>query len=188
MLGLEGDMGVSNYLIGQVSLEEIMIKDTTFNFDVLPAGTVPPNPGELIKMEKLHLLLDHLKKEYDYIIIDTSPIGLVSDGYTISGMVDLMLFVVRYNKTNKKFFKNIITQLKRDGLKEVNIVLNDVDSTGSYGYRSYGSYGGRSTPLHYRFFRKGSYHVNRAAYYAGEYFEHNSEQQKKKRRKSKNRD
>ena len=174
LLGIQAEKGVSNYLIGQVSLEDILIKDKTLNFDVLPAGTVPPNPGELIKMDKLHKLLDQLKQEYDYIVIDTSPIGLVSDGYTISGMVDLMLFVVRYNKTNKKFFKNTISQLRQDGLKDVNIILNDVDSSAGYGYS--GNYG---NSRYYGFWKKSSYHTDRAGYYAEEYFDPGKEQKDK---------
>jgi capsular exopolysaccharide synthesis family protein len=177
---------VSNYLIGQVSLEEIFIKDKAFNFDILPAGTIPPNPGELIKMDKLHELLEELKQEYDYIIIDTSPIGLVSDGYTLSGMVNLMLFVVRYNKTNKKFFKNTIAQLKLDGLKMVNVILNDVDGSGGYGYNSYGSYGYGGNSRYHKFLKKRSYHTNRAGYYAGEYFDQGDEHFPNSKKKKKN--
>jgi len=164
LLGVQKEKGISNYLIGQVSLEEILVKDESFNFDFLPAGTVPPNPGELIKMEKLHQLLDELKQKYDYIIIDTSPIGLVSDGYTIAGMVDLMLFVVRQNKTNKKFFKNTITQLKQDGLNNVTVIMNGADNSSGYGY-NYGY------SRYYGFWKRSSYHTDRAGYYASEYFD-----------------
>ncbi len=177
LLGIQAEKGISNYLIGQVSLEEIFIKDKSFNFDILPAGTIPPNPGELIKMEKLHQLLEQLKKEYDYIIIDTSPIGLVSDSYTLSGMVDLMLFVVRYNKTSKKFFKNTISQLRGDGLKNVNVVLNDVEHSDGYGY----GLGGDSRQ--YGFWKKNSYYTDRAGYYAEEYFDHAGNSDRKKAKK-----
>ncbi len=164
LLGIQANKGISNYLIGQVSLEEILIKDESLDFDFLPAGTVPPNPGELIKMEKLHQLVKQLKEVYDYIIIDTSPIGLVSDSYTISGMVDLMLFVVRQNKTNKKFFKNTITQLRQDNVNNVNIILNGADSSSGYGY-NYGY------SRYYGFWKRSSYHTDRAGYYAKEYFD-----------------
>ena len=166
LLGIQAEKGITNYLIGQVSLEGILIKDRSFNFDIFPAGTVPPNPGELIKMERLHQMLEQLKQEYDYIVIDTSPIGLVSDGYTLSGMVDLVLFVTRHNKTNKKFFKNTITQLRHDGLDNVNIILNDVDNSSNYGY-------GKGYSKYYGFRKKSSYHTDRAGYYAEEYFEQN---------------
>ncbi len=166
LLGIQTEKGISNYLIGQIdSLEEILIKNESFDFDFLPAGTVPPNPGELIKMGKLHQLLERLKKEYDYIIIDTSPIGLVSDGYTIAGMVDLMLFVVRQNKTNKKFFKNTVNQLRQDGLDNVNIIMNGADNASGYGY-NYGY------SRYYGFWKRSSYHTDRAGYYAEEYFDH----------------
>jgi capsular exopolysaccharide synthesis family protein len=186
LLGIQTEKGISNFLIGQIkSLEEILVKDESFNFDFLPAGTVPPNPGELIKMDKLHQLLEQLKKEYDYIIIDTSPIGLVSDGYTIAGMVDLMLYVVRQNKTNKKFFKNTVNQLKQDGLNNVNIIMNGTDSATGYGY-NYGY------SRYYGFWKKSSYHTDRAGYYAEEYFDQDQMEDdghyfshSKKKRKSK---
>jgi capsular exopolysaccharide synthesis family protein len=161
LLDIHADKGISNYLIGQVSLDDIIVSSSVYNFDVLPSGTIPPNPGELIKMEKLHQMIEYLKQQYDYIIIDTSPIGLVSDAYTINGMVDLMMFIVRYSKTSKKFFKNTITQIRKDGLNSVNIIFNDADDFGGYGY-------GRDS-RYYGLWKK-NYYTNRAGYYAGEYF------------------
>ena len=114
-------------------------------------------------MEKMKLMVDKLKEDYDYIIIDTSPIGLVSDSYTVSSMSDVMLYVVRYNKTSKKFFKNIITQLRNDNINHINIIFNDVNkSANGYGYGASSYYGLK---------RKNSYYTDRAGYYAEEYFE-----------------
>jgi capsular exopolysaccharide synthesis family protein len=178
LLGIHADKGISNYLIGQVSLEEVIINNDTYNFDILPSGTIPPNPGELIKMEKLHQMLESLKQQYDYIIIDTSPVGLVSDAYTIAGMVDLMMYVVRCKKTNKKFFKNTITQLKKDGLKSINIIFNDVDDFCGYGYSG--------DPRYYGYWRR-NYYTNRAGYYARDYFKEEKNIgffKKKKKRKN----
>lgn len=171
-LGIQTNKGVSDYLIGQVEVEDILIHDKSLNFDIFPAGTIPPNSGELIKMEKMKNLIEQMKEKYDYIVIDTSPIGLVSDAYTVDGMVDLMLFVVRYNKTNKKFFKSIITQLRNDGLKNVNIILNDMDKT-SPGYGC--GYGGYGSSKYYGWKKRNSYYLDRAGYYADEYFERTPE-------------
>lgn len=137
-------LGISNYLIGQVeTLDEIIIKDTKYKFDVLLGGTIPPNPGELIRTEKLTQLYNQLASIYDYIIIDTSPIGLVADAYAIMKFVDATMFLVRSEKTHKVFFKNIIQQLKSDQKKNIYIVLNDVDEKKA-GYSNYHEYGRRS--------------------------------------------
>ena len=115
-------LGISNYLIGQVeTLDEIIIKDTKYKFDVLLGGTIPPNPGELIRTEKLTQLYNQLANMYDYIIIDSSPIGLVADAYAIMKFVDATMFLVRSEKTHKVFFKNIIQQLKSDQKKNIYI-------------------------------------------------------------------
>jgi capsular exopolysaccharide synthesis family protein len=110
---------------------------------VLLGGTIPPNPGELIRTEKLTQLYNQLANMYDYIIIDTSPIGLVADAYAIMKFVDATMFLVRSEKTHKVFFKNIIQQLKSDQKKNIYIVLNDVDEKKA-GYSNYHEYGRRS--------------------------------------------
>ncbi len=137
-------LGISNYLIGQVEeLDDIIIKDTKYKFDVLLGGTVPPNPGELIRSNKLLDVYNYLQRNYEHIIIDTSPIGLVADAYAIMKLVDATMFLVRSEKTHKVFFKNIIQQLKSDKKENVYVVLNDVDEKKA-GYSNYHEYGRRS--------------------------------------------
>jgi capsular exopolysaccharide synthesis family protein len=123
--------GVTNYLINQCTLDEVILHLPKVDFDILPAGSIPPNPGELIRSDKLGELFDELKKRYDYIIIDSSPIGMVTDAYALAAMSDLTLFVVRNNKTNKTFFKRLSTQLKQDNLKNIYSIINDVQDDGS---------------------------------------------------------
>ena len=137
-------LGISNYLIGQIeNLEEIIVKDAKYKFDVLLGGTVPPNPGELIRSEKLLEVYKYLKANYDHIIVDTSPIGLVADAYAIMKLVDATMFLVRSEKTHKIFFKNIVQQLKADQKSNIYVVLNDVDEKKA-GYSNYHEYGRRS--------------------------------------------
>ena len=76
-------------------------------------------------------MFEELKKQYDYIIIDVSPVGLVSDTYSLVPLSDVNLLVVRNKKTNKTFFKNIATQLMEDHIQNFYVILNDVDT--SYG-------------------------------------------------------
>jgi len=118
--------GVTNYLVGQCELNDVILKLPDVDFDILPAGTVPPNAGELIRSEKLIEMIQELKKKYEYIIIDTSPIGVVADAYALAMMADINLFVVRNNKTNKGFFKRLTEQLKNDNISKMYTIINDV--------------------------------------------------------------
>ncbi len=146
--------GLTDYLIDECLLEDVIIKLEDVDYDILPGGTIPPNPGEIIRSDKLKELLATLRNMYDYIIIDTSPIGLVADAYAVVSMADVNLFIVRYEKTNKTFFKKLGQQLKADNVEKMYIVFNDVKESGSgydrggYGHRygyGYGySYKGKS--------------------------------------------
>lgn len=137
--------GLVNHLVGDITLDEAIIKDETIGFDVLLSGVIPPNPGELIRSEKLKNIITELKTRYDYIVIDTSPLGLVADAYSLSRLVDITLIVVRSGKTNKTFFKRFVAQVKADKIPNVYLVLNDINEKqmGSYGY-GYG-YGNNSS-------------------------------------------
>lgn len=157
-LRIEAQKGVSNYLIGQVTLEEITISHPDYGFDIIPAGTLPPNPSELIKTAKTKQLLEHLKEVYDYVIVDCSPVGLVSDAYILSKIADTTLFVVRRGKTNRSFFKSVINQLKFDGVENMALIFNDVK--GREGY--YGTS---------RYYGDKSYYLKKNSYYHDDYFE-----------------
>lgn len=157
-LQIDSQKGISNYLIGQVELEDIIVSHPDYGFDIIPAGTLPPNPSELIKTAKTRQLLEHLKEEYDYVVVDCSPVGLVSDAYILSEMVDTTLFVVRRAKTNKSFFKSVITQLRSDGVENVALVFNDVK--GREGYYGTSRYYGDKT-----------YYLKKNSYYHDDYFE-----------------
>ena len=119
-------LGITNFLVGQCTLDEIILKLPKVDFDILPAGSIPPNPGELIRSEKLGKMFEELRKRYDFIIVDSSPIGMVTDAYSLAQQSDVNLFVVRNGKTNKTFFKKLCTQLKLDNIPQLYTVLNDV--------------------------------------------------------------
>lgn len=157
-LQLEAHRGISNYIIGQVTLDEIIIKDSDYGFDIISAGTLPPNPSELIKTTKARELIEQLKTMYDYVIIDCSPVGLVSDAYILSRYVDTTLFVVRRNKTSKAFFKSVTTQLRYDNVSNLSIVFNDVK--GREGYYGTARYYGDKT-----------YYLKKSNYYHDDYFD-----------------
>ncbi|GHT75825.1 sugar transporter [Bacteroidia bacterium] len=154
-LGYEGNKGLSNCLIGQVPLEEAIITSTEYGFDVLPAGVTPPNPSELIRSHQTKEILKALYEKYDYVICDCSPVGLVSDAHFLARLVDVVVFAVRNEKTNKNFFKFTIKELQEDGIHNLAIVYNDVNTKGGY-------YGSR------RYYGKSSYYLKHGSYYHNE--------------------
>ena len=148
-LGLENSAGISNYLIGDCEEEDIYVRDTPFGFDFVHAGTIPPNPGELIHSDKLAQTIAKAREKYDYIIMDTSPIGLVPDAYAVIENSDLCLYVIRCMQTNKSFCKQTLEQMTEvvDQPEKVQIVLSDIPTEGRHSYGSgygygYGGYGG----------------------------------------------
>lgn len=116
--------GISNVLIGDCELEEAIVRGGEFDF--LPAGSVPPNPSELLSSERALEVIADLRAKYDYIVLDTSPIGLVSDCYPITGVSDVNFFVTLSGKTSKTHVKEVSALLKKDGIKNVYAVLNGV--------------------------------------------------------------
>ena len=128
------NFGFVNYMIGDCTLDEA-IETTSYGFDFLKAGAIPPNPGEFVRSPKMLEMFEELKSRYDYIIIDTSPLGLVADAYAIFPSVDIKLMIVRSFKTNKYEFSDLSKRLYQDNIKDVYVVLNDFDKSKScYGY------------------------------------------------------
>ena len=146
-LGVEARVGVTNYLIGDCELEDIIIHHEALGFDIIPAGTIPPNPGELVRSDKLTNLLLTLRQRYEFIIVDSSPVGLVPDALALIEQTDITLFVIRCMETNKKFAEQTLQALSLNHKDKINLVLSDVqvDRThGGYGYGygyGYGGYG-----------------------------------------------
>lgn len=116
------------------------------NLDILPAGIIPPNPGELISRKRLDEAISHLRTIYDIIIIDTPPVGLVSDTLEIGRVADVSIYVCRADYSPKANFE-LINSIQADGkLPKLNLVLNGVDLKKKkygyyYGYSKYGRYG-----------------------------------------------
>jgi capsular exopolysaccharide synthesis family protein len=117
--------GLSLFLNEEVSLNEIIQKTDFKNLDYIHAGPVPPNPLDLMEKEIMTNLFNFLKKNYDYIIIDTPPLAQVSDAITIIKYASLNLIVTRYNVTKKKLLRVVLGELKNKNINNVFIVLND---------------------------------------------------------------
>ena len=132
---LSNEKGVSTWLIGKDSFEDI-IQETIFeNLSVISAGPIPPNPSELIALEKTSELLRLLKDHFDYIIIDSSPIGLVSDTFHLTSISDACLLVVRPGKTKRDSFESTLNELNASKTKGVSLIINDIQADSKhYGY------------------------------------------------------
>ena len=140
---LQNQLGVVNYLIKQNSLAEITNSTKIPNLDVILSGPIPPNPSELILSEAMKELIDELKEKYDYIILDTPPVGLVSDALELVQYADVTLYIVRQNYTKKDMITLLNTRVKRGELTNASIVLNGYENKAKYGSGygyGYGSY------------------------------------------------
>ncbi len=138
--GWKNDMGASNYLVGAHTLDQVIRKTENPYLDIIISGPTPPNPAELLSKPLMGEMLAELKKRYDFIVIDTPPIGVVSDAFILLNQSDVNLYVVRQGYSRLEFLKTL-DDLYTDGkIPNVSIVLNDSDfSTGSgyghhYGY------------------------------------------------------
>ncbi len=133
----KGNSGLSNYLIGQATLEEITYNSEVDNLSILPSGAIPPNPSELIITKYAEKLFSQLKEIYDVIIVDSPPIGIVSDARALMEYSNCQLFVVRANKTIKEHFKHTIQTLQNDEVHHIALVFNDIpNQIGNYNYYS----------------------------------------------------
>jgi tyrosine-protein kinase Etk/Wzc len=140
--GIDNDRGVSTWLIGKDNLEDIIKSTSHENLNIILAGPIPPNPSELIALQKTDGLLRLLKEMYDCIIIDSSPIGTVSDAFHLVTLADTCLIIVRLNKTLKDMIKRTVNDLKISDIKSSSLIINDISSRGKgYGYG--GKYGYR---------------------------------------------
>ena len=143
------DKGLSTYLAGYATWDEIIYKNEENQPDFIDAGKVPPNPSELLASERMRLLINYLKENYDYVIIDTPPIGLVSDAMELFKYCDYNILIVRQGVTDKAAL-GMVNELYLEGkLKNFSVLLNDIELLrrrksiyGGYVYgMGYGGYG-----------------------------------------------
>ncbi|MFZ9660310.1 MAG: GumC family protein [Chitinophagaceae bacterium] len=134
--------GLSNYLSGQTSeLDNLYYELENFpSLHIYGCGPIPPNPAELMIGDRIHEMFRNLDKAYDYIIIDTAPVGLVSDALNLTEFVDATIYVIRQRYSLKKQILFIDEIYKRKQLSHMGLVMNDVVFGGKYGYYGH-SYG-----------------------------------------------
>lgn len=139
-LGLVEISGISDFLSGQVGFEDIKQHSNVPNLDVIIAGQQPPNPAALVSSPITETLFELLRSEYDYIIIDTPPIGIVTDGLSLVEKSDLIFFIVRVERSLLKETESVVDELEEDKQKNIALIINDVPlgKRGRYGYGYYG--------------------------------------------------
>lgn len=131
---ISGSVGLTELLIGEESLEKIKHKINPY-LDAIASGHIPPNPAELLASEEMEKLINKLREEYDYVIIDTNPIGLVADAQILSSKVDGVILVARYEKTKKENLLSCKKMIDQVGGNTIGVVLNGIDEKrGKYYY------------------------------------------------------
>lgn len=125
--------------------EEIIIHrpDLHPNVYVIPAGPIPPNPSELLLNDRLEEMFTYLRENFDYIIIDTAPVGMVADTFSLDRISDITIYLFRANYTNKSYLKLAESIVEEEKLKNLSIVINGTTTKAAYGY-GYGSDTGKT--------------------------------------------
>lgn len=133
-LKLNNSKGLSSILVGFCKLREA-VRNVYPNFDVLTSGPIPPNPSELLSSENMTTLLDGLQDFYDYIIIDTPPINVVTDSLVLTPKTDGLVMVVREGQTTHEQLKKALNSVEFADVKLLGTILNgDRPEGGKYGY------------------------------------------------------
>ncbi|MBO7617814.1 MAG: polysaccharide biosynthesis tyrosine autokinase [Bacteroidales bacterium] len=184
--GLNNNIGLSSFLSNKESFDSIIQSTSAIpSLDIITSGPIPPNPAELIASDKCQELFDLLKERYDYIIIDTPPVGLVTDAFLLMKHSDVNLFIVRQGVTNKNIFGSIIKDLEKRNLN-ISLVINGIQTNKGYGYGYGKKYGyGYGYAYGYGYGRYGS---NSSGYYGNDYYGEIDEGVKKAKRKDKEKD
>ncbi|MBR4829472.1 MAG: polysaccharide biosynthesis tyrosine autokinase [Muribaculaceae bacterium] len=136
MLNINDTPGVTAFLAKQnVALDDIVQHcPECENLDVIVGGTIPPNPSELLLTTRVEDLIDQLKERYDYVIIDSAPIAMVSDTYSLSRYANVTVYVTRSNYTKRSLVRYMNNAIARRQLRNVAVVLNDSNPKMSQGY------------------------------------------------------
>ncbi len=138
---INNSIGVVNYLINDTDLDGIIQKTQVQHLDVITSGPIPPNPSELLMGERMEAMIEELKLRYDYIILDSPPLGLVADSLELIKFADATIYMVRQNYTKKGMFSLINQKYKKGEVTNLSFVLNFFEDKAKYGYGyGYGAY------------------------------------------------
>jgi capsular exopolysaccharide synthesis family protein len=127
---------VTSYLADEAyDVDDLIVRSEFENLDILPAGAIPPNPSELLQGQRLDELFAELRKRYDYVIIDSAPVAMVSDTFLLNRVADITVYVSRANYTTTNLIDFIKQVHEQKRLPNIITVLNGVKASGKgYGY------------------------------------------------------
>ncbi|MDH6354144.1 tyrosine-protein kinase Etk/Wzc [Dysgonomonas sp. PH5-45] len=143
-IGAKSKIGMTTYLASEdMKPEEIIepLSDIHPNLYFVPAGPIPPNPAELLLRERLDEFFEYLRENYDYVFVDSAPVGMVSDTFALDRISDMTLYLYRANYTNKSNLKLAEAVVRDEKLKKMFLVMNGTSTKSAYGY----GYGNKNT-------------------------------------------
>lgn len=141
-LNIRNRKGAVNYIVGDAPLDELIIPvPGVENLYVLPCGPIPPNPAELLLDDRVENMFTQLKNTFDVVIIDTAPVGMVSDALTLGKLADCTLYIVRQGHTYKRQIIMLDDLYKNKKLPKLSIIINDIKNRAGFGYYGHGTYG-----------------------------------------------
>jgi capsular exopolysaccharide synthesis family protein len=129
---------VSTLLIDKYSLDECIRHSEWENLDFITSGPLPPNPAELIGSQKTDALINDLKQRYDVLVIDTPPVGMVTDALHIIKKSDIPIYVLRADYSSRNFLNNVNHLMNDHNISELSVVLNDMGEGASIYHYNYG--------------------------------------------------
>lgn len=136
------DAGLAHYLTGQKTLEDVCFSTDIANLDIIFSGPFVPNPAELLESDSFHELVELCRQTYDYVLIDTPPLGSVIDSAIVAKEVDGAILVIEADAISYHFVQNVKNQLEKSNVRILGTVLNKVPmGGGKYGAYGYGKYG-----------------------------------------------
>ena len=148
--------GMSQYLSNSATFEEVIVPTDIINLWFAPSGPVPPNPAELIGSPKMTEFIARARNEFDAIIIDTPPVGIVTDALLLSQHANVTLFVVRQRYTTRGSVALLDEIYRKGEMSNVAFVVNDISASGYYGY---GLRYGYSLGYGHRYYDPGNYYT-----------------------------
>lgn len=141
IFNVDNEKGISTYLIGEHEIDEIILSSNIENLYITPSGPIPPNPAELIDSERMNSFFEKSKEKFEYIILDTPPVAMVTDALLLAKFSRLNIFIVRQNFSNKNVLDLINDLHQNKRVANPSLLINDVQAKRYYGYNYKDYYG-----------------------------------------------
>lgn len=141
IFNVNNDAGLSTFLAGRSEANDIVQTTNVESLSIVNSGPVPPNPAELIGSERLVEFIESMKTKFDYIVIDTPPIAIVTDALLLKDLINTYIFVIRHDYSDRSVLKLVDELYTRRGVSNMSILVNDIQVKGYYGYNYSYNYG-----------------------------------------------